>query len=125
MELGLARVCLAGDGLYGSGLFWGLEVASDGVSLVRTGVTSSGSAVVTPASVMSLGTASVDEGMWVVRASSSGNPAGETLVEGSSRSAREDGGPVVTLSVSSGLGFEVVPSGMVIGSSVEAGMVVA
>lgn len=48
LELGLTRVGLPGDGLYGSGLSWGFEVASDGVSLVRSGVALSGSTVVSP-----------------------------------------------------------------------------
>lgn len=143
LELGLARVGLAGvslagvgltgNGLYGSGLSWGFKVASGVVGLVGSGVTFSG-LVVTPAvtsSVMSSFTASVDKGIWVTGASSSGKspgPAGETLVEGSSRSAREDGGPIVTLSVffsvSSGLAFKVVASGLGVRSSVEAEMVV-
>lgn len=117
LELGLAA-----DGLYGSGLSWGLEVASDSVGLIGSVVEFIGSAVVTPA-VTSSFTASVDEGTIVVRASSSGkypDPAGETLLEGSSRPAGEEGGTVVTLSVLFSVlscsGFGVVALGMGVGS---------
>lgn len=75
---GLELLGLAGDGLFGSGLSWGFEVASGNAGLVGSGVTFSGSAVMPP--VVSSCSTSVDEGMWVVRASSS---AGETLIEGS------------------------------------------
>ena len=47
LEVGLARVGLVGNGLNGSALLWGFEVASDFWGSVRSGVTFTGSAVVT------------------------------------------------------------------------------
>lgn len=127
LELGLARAGLVGGGLYCSGLSWGFDVVSDNVGVVGSGLTFCGSAVVTPG-VTSSCAASVDVGVGVVRASSSDKfPAGETLMEGSSRSAGE--GPVVTsspfFSISSGWVFAVVASGKSVWSGFdEAGVLV-
>lgn len=82
------------------------------MALVGSGVTFSESTVVTPgvmSSAVSSCTASVGVGTWVVRASSSWS-----------------GAPVVTMSaLISVSGFDVVASGMGVGSSVdEAGMLV-
>lgn len=93
---------------------------------MASGVASSCAASAAVASgVVSSCAASVDVGILVVRASSS-DPTGETLVEGSSASGRTGSFVASALiSVSSGLGSEVLASGMGVESSVdEAGMVV-